>query len=211
MFAPATAMPLYTTCTAGISRPTCHFEFARDEEFSSGVELSFLEDSFSSFAIQPKLSGSLSRSGKIKRTVSSLSGNGFECTHSKQQEKTGCMVEARQIEIDFASLTTSEFAVQIEAPNGESSDFLDFETYGKTMSFSPKKEGCGHGEWTFKIFQHQGAKLVVVHEDSMFLDGVGSLFFTVGDDLRNKLSSQEFLRLPSASRCCGRQRASLKY
>ncbi|KAK0410633.1 hypothetical protein QR680_005243 [Steinernema hermaphroditum] len=208
MFAPATAMPIYTTCTAGISatRPTCHFEFGREEEFGSGIEVGCLEDSFATFEIKPKFSNaSLSRS-KIKRTVSSLSGH--ECTHSKQQENSVCIVEARQIEIDFASLTASEFFVQIEAPNGESSGLLDFCGYGKTMNFSPKKEGCGHGIWTFKILQ--GPKLTLVHEETMYLDGVGSLFFTVGDDLRARLTSQEFLRLPSASRCCGRQRQILE-
>uniref|UniRef100_A0A1I8AC60 CUB domain-containing protein n=1 Tax=Steinernema glaseri TaxID=37863 RepID=A0A1I8AC60_9BILA len=201
MFAPATTMPMYTTCTAGLSRPTCHFEFGREDEFGPGIEV--LEDSFATFDLRPKLSTvSMSRSGKIRRSVSSL----HECTHSKNQEASICLVEARQIEIDFASLTATEFLVQITAPSGERSELLDFNGYGKTMTFMPKGNDCGHGVWTFQILQRKGTQLTLVHEETMYLDGVGSLFFTVGDDLRARLSSQEFLRLPSASRCCGRQR-----
>lgn len=53
--------------------------------------------------------------------------------------------------MDFASLTAKSFFLQIHAPNGESSELMDFSTYGSTGLFSPKSSGCGHGDWIFEI------------------------------------------------------------
>uniref|UniRef100_A0A914RI53 Uncharacterized protein n=1 Tax=Parascaris equorum TaxID=6256 RepID=A0A914RI53_PAREQ len=110
------------------------------------------------------------------------------------------------IEIDFSSITSKSFMVRISAPNNEMSNLLVFSTYGTTGYFCPKMDGCGHGMWTFEVLQQDGSRLVTVASQTMYLDGVGSLFFTVGDDFEPRLSSREFLRLPSACRCCCRQR-----
>jgi hypothetical protein len=42
----------------------------------------------------------------------------------------------------------------------------------------------------------------VAKRENVYLDGVGTLFFTIDESTNIRLSSQEFLRLPSASQCC---------
>jgi len=42
----------------------------------------------------------------------------------------------------------------------------------------------------------------MAERENVYLDGVGSLFFTIDENANMRLSSQEFLRLPSASQCC---------
>ncbi|VDK61406.1 unnamed protein product [Anisakis simplex] len=166
---------------------------------------SLQEDLASSLPTCNESFGSLSRSVRMKRSVSSLkpSLGGQRCDITNENQ---CIVEAKQIEIDFASITSKPFMVRISAPNGEVSSLLQFPSYGCSNYFCPKMPGCGHGMWTFEVIEENGSRIVTIASQTMYLDGVGSLFFTVADDFRPRLSSQEFLRLPSASRCCGKQR-----
>jgi hypothetical protein len=143
-------------------------------------------------------------SSGLRRTVSSLHPTTESCSH--QNQKNACIVQAKQVEMDFASLTSQPFYVSIKAPNGEVCKRLSFPQYGQTASFSPKGEGCGHGEWAITIHAISDNKVVKKITETISLDGVGSLFFTVDDQLKLRLSSQEFLRLPSASQCCSNQK-----
>jgi len=147
-------------------------------------------------------------SSAMHRCVSSPTSLGAAMKSSCQMQmadNTTCLVDAKQVEIDFATLTSHAFIVRITAPSGEESPLMNFATYGHTEFFSPKQTGCGHGTWKFEVLQSTNVNGVrLINEENMYLDGVGSLFFTVGDDLRPKLSSQEFLRLPSVSKSCKR-------
>uniref|UniRef100_A0A915B4Y1 Uncharacterized protein n=1 Tax=Parascaris univalens TaxID=6257 RepID=A0A915B4Y1_PARUN len=197
MVSTTNAVPIYTSYTA-IAPSSSSCDIGRMfSDMNIGEDLAASSESDKSF-------GGLSRSIRMKRSVSSLKGsNGQGCDIDL---KTRCIVEARQIEIDFSSITSKSFMVRISAPNNEMSNLLVFSTYGTTGYFCPKMDGCGHGMWTFEVLQQDGSRLVTVASQTMYLDGVGSLFFTVGDDFEPRLSSREFLRLPSACRCCCRQR-----
>ncbi|CAD5232513.1 unnamed protein product [Bursaphelenchus xylophilus] len=155
--------------------------------------------------VQPKISAvgqfAASGLGGLRRTVSSLQ-SAKPCLLSDMDND--CVVEAKQVEMDFATLTNQAFFLRVRAPNGEVSDRLSFPGYGETHHFSPVQNGCGHGDWEFIVEKKVEKKVVVVNREKIYLDGVGTLFFTINDNLKVKLASQEFLRLPSASQCCSK-------
>lgn len=148
--------------------------------------------------------------GGLKRTVSSLQ-SAKPCLLA--DPATECIVEAKQVEMDFATLTNCSFYLTIKAPNGEISERIHFPKYGHSTHYTPQRNGCGHGNWVFVVERRnpeQKSKLRLEHEQKIYLDGVGTLFFTIDDDLHVRLSSQEFLRLPSASQCCSKKNKSLR-
>uniref|UniRef100_A0A915D1J6 Uncharacterized protein n=1 Tax=Ditylenchus dipsaci TaxID=166011 RepID=A0A915D1J6_9BILA len=118
---------------------------------------------------------------------------GASCSHTNQNNH--CIVEAKQVEMDFATLTNQPFQLTITAPN---------------RKILPCQAGCGHGHWVFELctfsFDSNQKTIINKTEEKIYLDGVGSLFFTVDDNLTIRLSSQEFLRLPSASQCCSKNK-----
>ncbi|VDD91208.1 unnamed protein product, partial [Enterobius vermicularis] len=109
------------------------------------------------------------------------------------------------IEIGFVSIAKKAFAIRVRAPNEEESEYLEFPEYGRQCYFLPKQPGCGHGCWFFDMYLQEGDGFRLAYTQNIYLDGVGSLVFTVGDDLEARLSSQEFLHLPSACRCFRRK------
>lgn len=141
----------------------------------------------------------------LRRTVSSLHSclapTSPACSHANY--KSNCIVEAKQVEMDFATLTNQSFQLTVTAPNGESGCYR-FLNYGHTERFSPRLNGCGHGNWKLEIhvFDSDYKNLSKKSEEKIYLDGVGSLFFTIDEHMQIRLASQEFLRLPSASQCC---------
>uniref|UniRef100_A0A914CS97 Uncharacterized protein n=1 Tax=Acrobeloides nanus TaxID=290746 RepID=A0A914CS97_9BILA len=195
MFVISSPMPTFSGLSA-YSPCQSTSDFASFESFHEAL------DETNSLPPTPK--SSLGSLGGLKRTVSSLQAVSTRCSHANF--KNNCIVEAKQIEMDFASLTTQSFFIQVHAPNGESSELMNFPIYGATSRFSPKSTGCGHGDWIFEISVKEDNKIVKKNSQKVYLDGVGSLFFTVSDDLQIRLSSQEFLRLPSASQCCSNKR-----
>uniref|UniRef100_A0A914XKT4 Uncharacterized protein n=1 Tax=Plectus sambesii TaxID=2011161 RepID=A0A914XKT4_9BILA len=112
-----------------------------------------------------------------------------------------CPVQALQIEMEFQSTTSQEFSLRITAPNGEESEPLDFAKTGSVQKFTPANKGCGHGLWRIEVYQQTDIRKKVVHSESIQLDGVGSLCFSIGNDLTPKLTSRLWLRLPSGG-CC---------
>ena len=107
--------------------------------------------------------------------------------------------------MDFSTLSSQSFQLCVFAPNGECSQPLQFIAYGDTNRFSPRMPGCGHGDWTFELTIAANGKqqlATTTVTEKIYLDGVGSLFFTVDERMQIRLSSQEFLRMPSASRNC---------
>lgn len=143
-FAGLSAMMKVDPCEA-IASSTAALDYFAEE---------FMDDDFDPEPIcmssMPSRNSSGSSTGTgLKRTVSSLQG-GESCSHSSPNHK--CIVEAKQIEIDVASLTNDDFWLSITAPNGESSGKMRFEKYGKTQRFSPRADGCGHGHWIIEIF-----------------------------------------------------------
>ncbi|KAI1720514.1 hypothetical protein DdX_04749 [Ditylenchus destructor] len=151
------------------------------------------------------MDSSKSAAGGLRRTVSSLHSSlapiSPACSHANY--KSNCIVEAKQVEMDFATLTNHPFQLTVTAPNGETGCYR-FLNYGHTERFSPRLNGCGHGNWKFEIhtFDSDYKNLSKKSEEKIYLDGVGSLFFTIDEHLQIRLASQEFLRLPSASQCC---------
>uniref|UniRef100_A0A0N5ATR6 Uncharacterized protein n=1 Tax=Syphacia muris TaxID=451379 RepID=A0A0N5ATR6_9BILA len=106
------------------------------------------------------------------------------------------------IEIGFVSIAKKAFAVRVRAPNEEESELLEFPEYGRQCYFLPKQPGCGHGYWYFDMYVGICiCRYHMMYSQNVYLDGVGTLVFTIGDDLEARLSSQEFLHLPSACRC----------
>jgi hypothetical protein len=211
-FAGLSAMMKVDACEA-IASSTAALDYFEDELRGDYMDSEDI-DMFSKLSTSPtsssrSLSGSsTSSSCGLKRSVSTIQAPSFAttadsaCTHSSPNHK--CIVEARQIEIDIASLTSDDFWLCVSSPNGESSGKMRFEKYGKTQRFSPRANGCGHGFWTIEIFvkNSDGKTFTKKSETKEYLDGVGSLFFTVNDNYNLKLASQEFLRLPSACNHC---------
>jgi hypothetical protein len=113
-----------------------------------------------------------------------------------------------QVEMTFTSSTDRAFFLRVRAPNGESSAQFVF-PFAKAATFSPVTEGCGHGHWTFELELIPANGIVSKKDESqlirkdIYLDGVGSLYFQIDNELNIRLRDQEFLRLPSASQCCG--------
>ena len=175
----------------------------RDQDLQTAVIADVVEEVMFNNSSSPTRKSS----GGLKRTKTAVSAlqlasamTTAECSHTNQNND--CIVEAKQVEMDFATLTNQPFQLVISAPNGERSRILRFGSYGQTSRFSPCEDGCGHGYWTFEIcIMNSDKKLVKKHEERIYLDGVGSLFFTIDENLQIKLSSQEFLRLPSSSQC----------
>lgn len=56
-----------------------------------------------------------------------------------------------QVEMEFANLSSRSFQLTVAAPNGEQSEIFEFNTYGQTATFCPRKPGCGHGTWKLKL------------------------------------------------------------
>uniref|UniRef100_A0A915B3S9 Uncharacterized protein n=1 Tax=Parascaris univalens TaxID=6257 RepID=A0A915B3S9_PARUN len=152
MVSTTNAVPIYTSYTA-IAPSSSSCDIGRMfSDMNIGEDLAASSESDKSF-------GGLSRSIRMKRSVSSLKGsNGQGCDIDL---KTRCIVEARQIEIDFSSITSKSFMVRISAPNNEMSNLLVFSTYGTTGYFCPKMDGCGHGMWTFEVLQQDGSRLAL--------------------------------------------------
>ncbi|PAV67930.1 hypothetical protein WR25_01181 [Diploscapter pachys] len=150
---------------------------------------------FASSSCQTEFDGKMEAQIETKCTLGMGSGmrrnssNLSQLSSYHHSHETTCPADATQIEIDFSAITSKPFDVVIHAPNGEEGR-LEFEQYGTAQIFTPHQHGCGHGLWTFEVRDRSGS---VVNTEKMQLDGVGSLFFTVGDDLAPRLSGQEFL------------------
>jgi hypothetical protein len=215
-FAGLSAMMKVDAHCEAIASSTAALDYFEDElrgDFGGSLDSHDI-DMFSKLSTSPPSNNSRSPSGNstcggLKRSVSTIQAPSTSsltadeaCTHSTPNHK--CIVEARQIEIDIASLTADDFWLCVSSPNGESSGKMRFEKYGKTQRFSPRADGCGHGYWTIEIFvrNSDGKTFTKKSESKEYLDGVGSLFFTVNDNCNLKLASQEFLRLPSACNHC---------
>jgi hypothetical protein len=211
-FAGLSAMMKIDGCEA-IASSTAALDYFEDElrggDYSDEIDIIA---KLSSSPINSRSASGSSSCGGLKRSVSTIQAGtsitttaDSACSHSTPNHK--CIVEARQIEIDVASLTSDDFWLCISSPNGESSGKMRFEKYGKTQRFSPRADGCGHGFWIIEIFvrNSDGKTFTKKSETKEYLDGVGSLFFTVNENYNLKLASQEFLRLPSACNSCTSQ------
>ncbi|KAI6213168.1 hypothetical protein M3Y94_00118700 [Aphelenchoides besseyi] len=145
--------------------------------------------------------------GGLRRTVSSLQSMKTCVFDSANADK--CIVKARQIELCFTTTTEKPFILRVIAPNGETSERFAF-PFGKTARFSPRMDGCGHGDWTFIIEtidaadqQPKSKKIdAPVLRTQVNLEGVGSLYYTIDDQMQIKLKDQEWIRLPSAASAC---------
>uniref|UniRef100_A0A7E4UPT8 MATH domain-containing protein n=1 Tax=Panagrellus redivivus TaxID=6233 RepID=A0A7E4UPT8_PANRE len=202
-FAGLTAMMKIDTACEAIASSTSALDYFEDElidDIPSRFGSPYGSPSAQSYMSSASSSSNSSSSG-LKRTVSSLQ-SGASCSHSNPSQS--CIVEAKQVEIDVASLVPADFWLCISSPNGESSGKMRFEKYGRTQRFSPRADGCGHGHWKIEIYfkNSDNKTFSKVSESSQYLDGVGSLLFTISEDFSIKLASQEFLRLPSACHNC---------
>ncbi|MFH4983821.1 hypothetical protein AB6A40_010530 [Gnathostoma spinigerum] len=139
---PAASVPVYAACT-GIA-PSSSMSHLNALMTSLNVS----KVSLNAMICQESTEGTVAN---MKRCITSLKKNIF-CNYPLDMQNR-CIVEARQIEIDFASLTNQSFCVRITAPNGERSHLMEFLIYGQTDCFTPKKEGCGHGIWTFEVLR----------------------------------------------------------
>lgn len=106
--------------------------------------------------------------------------------------------------MDIASTAPSSCVLRVQTPTGEAADLRL--ASGSSQAFVPNVDGCGHGTWSFEVFELVNDGLHSDHMVSRFekkivLNGVGSLYFAVNNDFELELQSQEFLALPSSSIC----------
>ncbi|KAI6220845.1 hypothetical protein M3Y99_01588100 [Aphelenchoides fujianensis] len=145
--------------------------------------------------------------GGLRRTVSSLQAVKPCVFDAVNAEK--CVCQASQVEIFLTTTTDKPFLLRVVAPNGESSERFFF-PMAKSARFSPRQAGCGHGKWTFEIEsinaddQQAASKKAdaPVLRTEIDLEGVGSLFYTVNEQLDITLKGQEWIHLPSAASAC---------
>ncbi|KAJ1372666.1 hypothetical protein KIN20_034873 [Parelaphostrongylus tenuis] len=133
--------------------------------------------------------GSLSRCG-LRRSGSSV---------SEVAVTDRCQSDATQIELDFTVKCEQQLFVRTVTPCGEVG-ILQFDGYDTKQVFRPKQHGCGNGIWTIHVFQVIEHSEILLSTVSMPFNGVGTLYFAIGDDLHPTLVGKEFLHMPGACR-----------
>uniref|UniRef100_A0A914WNE8 Uncharacterized protein n=1 Tax=Plectus sambesii TaxID=2011161 RepID=A0A914WNE8_9BILA len=103
--------------------------------------------------------------------------------------------------MEFISATSRQFLLTVRAPTSEKSPMLYFPAIGATQVFMPSVNGCGHGKWALSVLQRVGHRYRLIRTESLNLDGIGTLAFLIGDDLRPTIVSRLWLRIPSKG--CG--------
>ncbi|CAB3399371.1 unnamed protein product [Caenorhabditis bovis] len=101
--------------------------------------------------------------------------------HAKEQ--LFCPLQASQIEFAFKSVTKIDVIVKIQAPNGETSGYINPKTHDYT-SFTPSNIGCGHGMWLVHIAARKGCKFHHEYTKQISLVGQGVLFFEIDSHLQ---------------------------
>uniref|UniRef100_A0A1I7XG19 CUB domain-containing protein n=1 Tax=Heterorhabditis bacteriophora TaxID=37862 RepID=A0A1I7XG19_HETBA len=155
---------------------------------------SYCGHSFASSSCQTEYNGKVESALEAKTSLGGLS-KGLRRNSSNLSQlyvQDHCVADATQIEIDVSSITNSPFFIRIVTPCGESG-VLHFTQYGTAQVFKPQQHGCGHGIWKFEVYQFIDNSETLLISETMQLYGVGTLFFTVDDDLHPRLSGQEFL------------------
>ncbi|KAL6741057.1 hypothetical protein Aduo_014351 [Ancylostoma duodenale] len=139
--------------------------------------------------LQAKVSlGGLSRG--LRRTGSNL---------SELSLPDRCEYDVSQIELDFTTKCQQPVCVRVETPCGEIGT-LEFNEFVTEQVFRPMQHGCGKGVWKIDVLQVVDQSEVVLSTVSMPINGVGTLFFVVGDDLSPYLADKEFLHMTGACR-----------
>ncbi|CAD6187054.1 unnamed protein product [Caenorhabditis auriculariae] len=152
---------------------------------------------FASSSCQSEYDGKMEAALESKVAVGGLRRSLRRTSSTLSQQLSSleiCQADATQIEIDVTSGTSSHFYVKIFVPTGEVG-LLEFPTYGETLSFTASQPGCGHGVWKFVVCTAVDGKEETLVEKTMNLDGVGTLFFAIDEDLRLRLADQEFLHM----------------
>ncbi|CAI4223636.1 unnamed protein product [Auanema sp. JU1783] len=154
---------------------------------------SYCSDTFASSSCHTEFNGkALTRQPSLGGLPMGLRRNSSNLSQISNQDL--CSADATQIEIDFLSLTSIECHVIIKTPTGEVG-ILEFNGKEESKAFLPSQTGCGHGLWTFSVYTLMNNSKVLRSTETMQLDGVGSLFFSIADDLVPHLMSQEFLHM----------------
>ncbi|ETN78709.1 hypothetical protein NECAME_02857 [Necator americanus] len=87
-------------------------------------------------------------------------------------EQLFCPQQASQIEIHFTSSCSTDVILQVQAPNGEFSNYL-YPSKDQTVFFNPTKVGCGHGIWRIDIAVRNGCRFRHVRTEEVHLKGQG--------------------------------------
>ncbi|CAO4382674.1 unnamed protein product [Caenorhabditis nigoni] len=127
--------------------------------------------------------------GSLRRNSSNLSQ---DLSASAQTEI--CHADATNIEINCSSSSSRAFYVRVEVPTGEQG-LIHFSSSETSQVFTPLQSGCGHGIWKFVVCTMENGSEIAHSQYSRNLDGVGSLFFNVFEDLEIRLTQQEFLHI----------------
>ncbi|KHJ86166.1 hypothetical protein OESDEN_14092 [Oesophagostomum dentatum] len=90
-------------------------------------------------------------------------------------EQLFCPEQASQIEIHFTSSCSSDVILQVQAPNGELSNYL-YPVRDQTV-------GCGHGIWKIDIAVRNGCRFRHVRTEEVHLKGQGRLFCMLSANL----------------------------
>ncbi|KAE9416473.1 hypothetical protein Angca_000054 [Angiostrongylus cantonensis] len=139
--------------------------------------------------LNEKSSGGLSRCG-LRRTGSNL---------SEVSVTDLCQSDATQVELDFTVKCKQQVFVRTVTPCGEVGT-LQFDDYETKQVFRPKQHGCGNGIWAIHVFQVIDHSEILLSSVSMPFNGVGTLYFTIADDLHPTLVGKEFLHMSGACR-----------
>ncbi|XGW02782.1 hypothetical protein V3C99_014648, partial [Haemonchus contortus] len=137
-------------------------------------------------ALQTKTAlGGLSRG--LRRTGSNLSELSLSAI---------CDSDATQIELNFDVKCSQHLFVRAETPCGELG-MLEFTGNDVEQVFRPMQHGCGNGVWKIEVIDESETVLSTL---SMPINGVGILYFEIGDDMCPSLVGKEFLYKSGACR-----------
>ncbi|WKY16225.1 hypothetical protein Q1695_001146 [Nippostrongylus brasiliensis] len=103
-----------------------------------------------------------------------------------------CPQQASHIEVHFTTSCSSDVVVQVQAPNGELSNFLR-PARDQDIFFNPAKVGCGHGVWRIDIAVRVGCRFRHVRSEEIFLQGQGILFYNIEPNATLRLNERLWL------------------
>ncbi|KJH50154.1 hypothetical protein DICVIV_03717 [Dictyocaulus viviparus] len=163
---------------------------------------SYSEHIFASSSCGTEYGGKVESELRTKNSIGGLPRCGLRRTGSNISEISlthHCESDTTQIELDFTAKCDQQVLVRIVTPCGENG-VLNFDKYDAEQVFRPKQHGCGNGVWTIHVFQMKDDSETILSSVSMPINGVGTLYFMIGDDFYPTLVGKEFLHMSGACR-----------
>ncbi|KAK6754526.1 hypothetical protein RB195_013493 [Necator americanus] len=161
----------------------------------------YCTNTFASSSCHTEYDGKVESALQAKTSLGGLS-RGLRRSGSNVSELSlpeRCDYDVTQVEFDFSLKSQQSIHIRVETPCGEIGT-LEFNEFITEHVFRPMQHGCGNGVWKIDVLQIVDGSETVRSSVSMPINGVGTLFFVIGDDLRPFLADKEFLNIPGACR-----------